>query len=52
MSSSGKESSEPSELIKKIEKDIEEMKKRFEELLKRMDEDLKKIREQRSESGR
>ena len=33
-----------SELLKKMDRDLEEMKKRFEQLLKKMDEDLERIR--------
>jgi Skp family chaperone for outer membrane proteins len=33
-----------SEILKKMDRDLEELKKRFEQLLKKMDEDLEKIR--------
>jgi Skp family chaperone for outer membrane proteins len=33
-----------SEMLKKMDRDLEEMKKRFEQLMKKMDEDLEKIR--------
>ena len=33
-----------SELLKKMDRELEEMKKRFEQLLKKMDEDLERIR--------
>jgi Skp family chaperone for outer membrane proteins len=42
-----------SEILKKMDRDLEEMKKRFEELRKKMDEDLEKIRKAiASASGR
>jgi Skp family chaperone for outer membrane proteins len=33
-----------SELLRKMDKDLEEMKNRFEQLLKKMDKDLEEIR--------
>jgi predicted transcriptional regulator len=33
-----------SEILRKMDRDLEEMKKRFEQLLKKMDEDLERIR--------
>jgi len=35
-----------SELLRKMDRDLEEMRKRFEQLLKKMDEDLERIRKQ------
>ena len=32
------------DLVKKMNRELEDMKKKFDELLKKMDEDLKKIR--------
>jgi hypothetical protein len=35
-----------SELLKKMDRGLEEMRKRFEQLIKKMDEDLERIRKQ------
>jgi len=41
-----------SEILRKMDRDLEEMRKVFDQLLKKMDEDIERLRKSLSQSGR